>query len=274
MCAGTDARFRVVRRGVTCFSPELDRFDYYEGSPVSGVAGTLVRRLLVTRGAVWAATDQGALRIDRRTSDVRTYDAHNGLPSFDVRALAPAPGGVWIGTTRGLAVVPDSAAAFRATASLELAAAVLSLAAQGDTLWIGTEVGPYVLPPGAPAPVAAAAGTPSLAEPIVALAVKGDTVVAATASRLAWHAAGAWHESGAPVSAIGQVTAVAADRAGFWIGGTLGVAFWQPARGLWRALTAPGDVPQPVSDVAAGRDWFWAATPLGVVRLRRDVLVP
>ncbi len=276
VCAGTDARFRVVRRGVTCFSPDLDRFDYYEGNPVSGVAGTLVRRLLVTRGAVWAATDQGALRIDRRTGDVRTFDSHNGLPSFDVRALAPAPGGVWVGTTRGLAMIPDSSAALRATASIALSAAVLSLAAQGDTLWIGTDLGPWVLPPGAPAPVAAAPDRPSLAAPIVALAVRGDTVVAATEARLAWRAGadGPWHDGGPPGPSIGQLTSVAADRAGFWVGGTLGIAFWQPARGLWRALTQPGDVPQPISDVAAGRDWFWAATPLGVVRLRRDVLVP
>jgi len=276
VCAGTDARFRVVRRGVTCFTSALDRFDSYEGSPVSGVAGTLVRRLLVTREAVWAATDQGALRIVRRTGAVRTYDTHSGLPSFDVSALAPAAGGlgVWIGTTRGLAVMPDTGDPLRATASIALGGSVLSLAAEGDTLWIGTDAGPYVLPPGAEAPVAAAAGRPSLAEPVVALAVKGDTVLAATATRLAWYAGGQWHDGGVPAASIGQLTALAADRAGFWIGGTLGVAFYQPAHDVWRALTAPGDVPQPVSDVAAGRDYFWAATPLGVVRLRRDVLVP
>ena len=274
VCAGTDARYRVVRRGVTCFTADLGRFDAYEGNPVSGVAGTVVRRLLMTRRAVWAATDQGALRIDRRTGDVRTFDASHGLPSFDVRALARAPGGVWVGTTRGLAVLPDSAGALLATASVTLDAAVLALAAEGDTLWIGTGVGPFVLPPGASAPLAAAPDRPWLAVPVVALAVRGDTVAAATASRLAWHAGGVWHDAGMPAPALGQITSLAADRDGFWVGGTLGIAFWQPARGVWRALTAPGDVPQPVSDVAAGRDWLWAATPLGVVRLRRDVLAP
>ncbi len=274
VCAGTDARFRVVRRGVTCFDAGLDRFDYFEGSPVSGVAGRIVRRVLVTRDAVWAATDQGVVRLVRRTGAARTYDVHNGLPSFDVRALAPAPGGVWIGTSRGLAVVPDTGDPLRATASVETSAGVLALAAQGDTLWIGTEVGPYVLRPGDSAPVAAAPGQPGLAVPIVALAVRGDTVLAVTESRLAWFAGGQWHDGGAPGPAIGPFTSAAADRAGFWLGGALGLGFYQPAHGVWRALTAPGDVPQPVSDVAAGRDYLWAATPLGVVRLRRDVLAP
>ncbi len=274
VCAGTDARFRAVRRGVTCFTGALDRFDYYEGSPVSGVSGTIVRRLLITRTAIWAATDQGALRIDRRTGDVRTFDTHNGLPSFDVRALAPSGGAVWIGTSRGLALVPDSATALHAILSIDLSAPVLALATEADTLWLGTDQGPYELPPGATAPVAAAAGVPSLAVPVVALAVRGDTVLAATESRLLWRAGGQWHDAAPPSPPIGQLTALAADRAGFWVGGTLGVAFCQPARGLWRALPAPGAGPPPVCDGAAGRDWLWAATPLGVVRLRRDVLAP
>ena len=67
---------------------------------------------------------------------------------------------------------------------------------------------------------------------------------------------------------------MAADAAGFWVAGTMGLGFYQPARQVWRALTAAGDVPQPVSDVAASREYVWAATPLGVVRLQRRVLAP
>jgi hypothetical protein len=157
---------------------------------------------------------------------------------------------------------------------MQFDADVLSLASRGDTLWLGTSAGPYLLPAGAEAPVRAAPDHPDLAVPIVALALKGDTLLAATESRLAWLAAGAWHEAAAPAPSIGRFTAVAADAAGFWVGGTAGLGFFQPARALWRALTAPGDVPQPVSDVAAGARFAWAATPLGVVRLERGVLTP
>ncbi len=280
VCAGTDARFGALRRGVTCFSTDLENFQYYEGNPVSGMPGRILRRLLVTRSAVWAATDQGALRVDRQSGDVRQFTPAAGLPSWDVRALAATSSGVWVGTTGGLAQVPDNGA-LRASAAITLDAAVLALASRGDTLWIGTSVGPYILPPGASAPLALAPGDPALAAPIVALVLKGDTLLAATTSRLAWRAgagggaaAGAWHEGPPPAPAIGDFTALAADRAGFWVAGTAGLAFYQPARNVWRALTMPGDVPQPVSDVAVGRDHVWAATPAGVVRLERRVLAP
>ena len=271
ICAGVDARFRSVRRGVTCFPPGLSRFSYYEGSAVTGLPGTVVRRLLATPQLVWAATDQGVLRVDRGSGAVRQFDTFAGLPSSDVLALAPGPGGVWIGTARGLAFLPDSEAARRATSST-FNVAVLALALRGDTLWLGTSAGPYVLPPGAEAPVDGAPDAPSLAVPIVALAVKGDTVLAATGARLAWRAGGAWHDAGSPGPSIGTFTALSADPLGFWVAGTMGLAFFQPARGVWRALTLPGDVPQPVADVAASGDYVWAATPEGVVRLEREVL--
>ena len=271
VCAGVDARFRSVRRGVTCFDPDLSRFSYFEGSAVSGLPGSIVRRLLVTRGAVWAATDQGVLRVDRASGAVRQFDSFRGLPSDDVRALAPAPDGVWVGTARGLALLPDTSASVKA-ASTVLDAGVLALAAHGDTLWLGTTIGPYVLPPGAGAPLSAAPGLPRLAVPVVALAFKGDTLLLATESALAWWAAGTWHDVAPPAPAIGAYTALAADATGFWVAGTGGLAYAEPARSVWRALTLPGDVPQPVADVATSRDYVWVATPDGVVRLEREVL--
>jgi hypothetical protein len=274
VCAGVDARFRSVRRGVTCFAADLSRFSYYEGNAVSLLPGTIVRRVLVTRAAVWAATDQGVLRLDRASGTVRQFDTHGGLPSLDVRALAPAQDGIWIGTARGLALAPEGDGAARTSASMVLDAGVLALAVRGDTLWLGTTAGPFLLPPGAGAPLSAAPDRPELAVPIVALAFKGDTLLAATASRLAWQAGGTWHDAPPPAPSIGQFTAVAPDAAGFWVAGTLGLGFYQPARPLWRALTAAGDVPQPVSDVAASGGFVWAATPLGVVRLERRVLGP
>jgi ligand-binding sensor domain-containing protein len=275
VCAGADARARVVRRGITCFPSDLARFSYFEGTTLAGLPGTVTRRLLVTRGALWAASDQGALRIDRRSGDVRRLGTHEGLPSEDARALAPAPEGVWIGTARGLAVAVDTGGAVRTVSALVLDAAVLSLAASGDTLWIGSAAGLYALPPGARVPIPAAPGFPQLAgSPILALASHADTLLAATDTRFAWRAADGWHVVVPPAPSVGRVTALAPDRAGFWVAGTLGLAYYQPGRSVWIALTAPGDVPQPVSDVAAGRDYVWAATPAGVLRLERRVLVP
>jgi hypothetical protein len=274
VCAGSEARFRETRRGITCFRSDLTDFTYYEGTSLAGLPAGTVRRLLPTPRALWVAGDAGALRLDPRSGDVRQLLGRAGLPSDDVRALAAAPGGVWIGTSRGLAFVPDTGSTPRAAASLVLDAAVLSLLARADTLWVGTAAGLFLLPAGAEAPLPAAPDRPELAAPVVALAAKGDTLLAATDRHLAWRAAGAWHVLTPPGAPVGQVTALAADAEGFWVAGSGGLAFYQPARGVWRALTAPGDVPHPVSDVAVGRHYVWAATPYGVVRLDRRVLEP
>ena len=115
---------------------------------------------------------------------------------------------------------------------------------------------------------------PALRAPVYAIAVKGDTILAAMETRLAVREGGTWRVVDPPGTPIGRFTAAAADRAGFWLGGTLGLAFYQPARNVWRALTSPGDIPLPVNDVAADAEHVWVATPGGVVRLERRVLAP
>ena len=274
VCAGSEARFRDVRRGITCFRPDLTDFTYFEGTSLAGLPAGTVRRLLPTPRALWVAGDAGALRLDPRSGDVRQLLGRAGVPGEDVRALASTPAGVWIGTARGLAFLPDTGANPHATSSLVLDVSVLSLAARRDSLWVGTAAGLFVLPPGAAAPLPAAADQPALSAPILAVTVKGDTLLAATDRNLAWQAAGTWHVTPPPGEPVGQITALAVDRDGFWVAGSGGLAFYQPARNLWRALTAPGDVPHPVNDVAAGRDYVWAATAVGVVRLDRRVLAP
>lgn len=272
VCVGTDTRFAAGRRGVACLRDDLTTFNYYEGSSLSGLPGNVVRRLALTSRAIWAATDQGALRIDRRSGDVRRFTRQTGLPSDDVWALAVTPAGVWVGTSLGLALVPDtgrSAAAVRSGGD----AAVLALAFRADTLWIGSSLGLEVVLPGATERLAVL-GPVLLREPVVAVAVKADTLLAATASRLAVRDAGGWRVVDPPGPAVGRITAIAADRDGFWVGGTNGLAFYQPARNLWRALTSPGDVPQPVADVAVDRDHVWVTGPAGLVRYARRVLAP
>ena len=274
VCAASDPRYVTARRGITCFRAGPEQFTYIEGGSPAGLAARGVRRLLVTQHSLWLAGDRGAARVDRHSGEAREFGERQGLPSDDVRAFAQTSSGVWIGTSRGLADAPDTGAALLVTASLALDAAVLSLVARADTLWIGTAVGPYVLVPGAQSPVPAAPGQPALAGPVVALALDGDTLLVATDARLAWRAADdAWHvlPSGSPV---GRVTALASDPDGFWVAGALGLALFQPGRNLWRPLTAPGDIPQPVSDVAGTRDDVWAATPAGVVRFERRVFLP
>jgi hypothetical protein len=272
VCAGSDTRFVAGRRGIACLRDDLTTFTYFEGPGLSGLPGNVVRRLAMTPRAIWAATDQGALRIDRRSGDVRRLTLRDGLPSDDVWALAVSPEGVWIGTSRGLVLAPDSEARAAMT-PLGDVGAVLALAFRADTLWVGSTLGLEVVLPGATQGLAVL-GPAALRDPIVGVALKADTLVVVTESRLAVRAAEGWRVVDPPGPPVGRMTAIAADRDGFWVAGTNGLAFYQPARNVWNALTSPGDVPLPVSDVAVGRDHIWIATPAGLLRYAKRVLVP
>jgi hypothetical protein len=273
VCAAADLRAGFAQRGIACFRPDLTDFQYLRGG-FSGLPGTRVRRLHLTRSAIWVATNAGALRVPRDGAPARAYAERDGLRSADVRAFARASDGVWIGTASGIAVAADDGGLEPARAVASIDPGVLALAVTDDTLWIGTPIGLLVLMPGTATPALVEPGAPVFRQPVVALAVRGDTILAAMPTRLAVRAGGAWRIVDPPGTPIGEITAAAADRAGFWLGGTQGLAFYQPAHDVWRALTSTGDLPLPVNDVAADDDDVWVATPGGVVRFLRRVLTP
>ena len=274
VCAATDARIAAARRAIACFAEDAGDMTIIEGSRgVPALPGTEARALLVTERAVWAATNAGLVRVDRRGGRPVRVDTRDGLPADDVYALAAAaPVGVWAGTASGVALIADTARAPVVTQSVP-GEAVLSLLAASDTLFVGSAAGLFALPPLGERMVPLTGPGP-LREPIVALASKGDSVLAATASRFLVRAGGTWEVVEPPGARIGRITGVAADPAGFWVSGTQGVAFFDPSRRLWNALVAPGDVAMPVAGIAASRTYVWAATPIGVLRYERRVLLP
>jgi len=195
-----------------------------------------------------------------------------GLPTADVRAVAEAPGGVWVGTGSGLAFVSDSGRS-PLVAQTVPGIAALALAFARDTLWVGTAAGLAVLMP-LDDHLLAVTGLPAMREPVAGIVLRGDSIVVALEQRFLVRAGGRWTVQDPAGAGIGRINALAGDAAGVWVAGELGLAFWDPSRGLWSALTVPGDVPLPVYGVAATRDYVWAATPVGVVRYERRVLLP
>jgi hypothetical protein len=274
ICAASDERARSVRRGLACFDESAGSFSYVEGSGLVPLSGATVRAVLVTERAIWAATDQGLVRAPRRGGRVVQLFARDGLPSDRALSLAPAAEGVWVGTMGGLALVTDTGRTALVAAHAE-GPPVLALAAPGeDTLWAGTAAGviAFALPLGGP--VLLPEGPLPIRERIVAIALCGDTIVAATTTRFLVRTAGSWSIVETPGPPVGEVTRIVADeRAGFWVSGTSGFAYFEPSRPVWNALVSPGDVPLPVRDIAATRDYVWVATDVGVVRYERRVLL-
>ena len=262
--AATNAR-PGERRGLTWVAADLSVTRSTEGGGAAlGFTFLSARRLLAARGALWLATEQGVLRIEPATLRGRRFDLER------VTSLAPAPDGIWVGSTRGLSVITDDGR-IEPVGARELV--VLSLLAVRDTLWVGTVAGVGCLPPGASAVTEppALGGRPSLRVPILALARVQDTIVLATERELAWRnaATDTWSLVPMPL-ALGLPTVLAADPdGGVWIGGTQGLAHADVGRAVIRTLTVPLDLPAAARDVIADRDYLWVATDSGLVRFDR-----
>lgn len=270
----TDARPGRDRSGFTWVSEDLSATTTSEGGGAALGFTFLQGRRLVARGStLWLATERGLYAVDNGSYRSREYDVGRGLPSEDVTSVAPAPDGVWVGTSRGLAVVGGDG---KATTLGSRGVVVLSLLAVGESLWVGTTTGLALLAPGAPDLVAAPA-PPSLRVPIYAIGRVGTTLVAMTSDRLAWHdptpdtrnPTPDWHLTLLP-PALGRPTAIAADSGGVWLGGTTGLAWVDARTGAARVLTMPWDVPAAVRDVVVDRSMLWVATDSGLVRFDRD----
>ncbi len=170
---------------------------------------------------------------------------------------------------------------------------VRALLADGDSLWIGTESGLFVLPraslvaaeePTEPAVaqprnaaaitrVSAAAGEPRLARPILGLAGAGDVLYVATPEGVL-----VVGSAGPPVQprltavdfgAVGGATALAVDARTLWVGGRRGLLVVDREGETSRLLSVGTDLPGEVTDIALAPELAWVATAGGVVRLRR-----
>ena len=248
------------RRGLTWVAEDLSATRPAEGGGAAlGFTFLSPRRMLVTAGALWLATEQGVLRIDPGGGSMRS----RVLDVPQATSLASSPDGVWVGTTRGLVVVTRDGGIVRVSTDFP----VLSLVAARETVWAGTNAGIVMVPPG----TGDAVGVAALTQPIYAMARAGDTIVAATDRSLVWRdpTTGTWTDL--PLSlALGRPTTLAADPdGGVWIGGTQGLARADLARAFVRALTVPVDIPAAARDLIADQDYLWVATDSGLVRFDR-----
>ncbi|MGH7675112.1 MAG: hypothetical protein ACREMV_07555 [Gemmatimonadales bacterium] len=236
------------------------------GAARPGLQYVEARDLWAGGGVLWLASDAALFRLDRSGAVQQTFRLD------DVRCLAPAPDGVWVGTARGLAIVTGDGQVERVGG---LDVPVLSLLAVRESLWVGSAAGLGLLVPGAsrvevPAAVAA---EPGLRVPIQALARLRDTIVVAAYDQLAWRdpATGRWTLV-RPDAALGRLTSLAGDATGdgvVWVGGSDALAGWSVAAGTFTLLRVPGDLPAGVRDLVANGPFLWVATEAGVVRLAR-----
>jgi hypothetical protein len=108
---------------------------------------------------------------------------------------------------------------------------------------------------------------------VVALAEGGGALVAATPDRIAWRdAAGEWRVERSLAGEVGRIVALAGDRDGVWILGSVGAVHFVPGRATFPQAVRREDLPGEPWDIAAQDRYLWIATDRGVVRFEQRVL--
>jgi hypothetical protein len=259
---------------VTFVDRDLREFRSLQGPAAFGLPFNAVRQMVGQGTALWAATDRGLARIATGDGRVDLIDQTRGLPDPTVYAVASREGLIAAGTRRGLARVDDALRVERVAP--RFADPVLAVFPAGDSVWLGTQRGLLLAPPGGQDVVRPSTlASPSLQAPVVALGSLGDTLVALTRDQMLWRdpRTGAWTLGPNLSAVLGGLVAFAASGPGFWVAGEQGVGFA-------RLGTPPllpirkGDLPGAANDLAVDRDFLWVATNGGLVRFRLDAVRP
>lgn len=248
-------------------SSDLQHYEYVDGPPVTGLAGTVVNDLLHIGSELWLATDAGVTVLaDGR--QFRKITGADGLPAGQVLALAAAAHDVVVGTERGVARVTDTGVERLGEATV---VRVNDLTTRGDSLWVASASGLGWSLSGSDRVLETlgAGGVPELSEEIVAVTFAGDVLAAATRHRLLWRvpsSSDSWIVERPVLGELGEITALGPDVGGVWIGGARGFALYRLESRQFRFFSAPDDVPGRVWDLATDERFLWVATDGGLVR--------
>jgi ligand-binding sensor domain-containing protein len=270
--AGTG--YRPTRIGFTWVSNDVQRYVSNEGPPATGYRFQVVHDLVADDRSLWAATDAGLWHV---ALGGRTTRVAAGLISEveDVLALARGSSGLWVGTERGLLFVDNDGEGYRVDDRVRLP--IRALAAAGDTVWVGSELGLGATWRDAEEIVITAdvAQEPLLRDPIAAMTFVGDTLVVGMWARIAWRTPpGEWLVERVVTGELGDITSLAPDAGGIWVGGTRGFSFYRFDARAFSFFDARGDAPGPVRDVVAGDQYLWVATDAGLVRFTKRAILP
>lgn len=261
-------RFAVARA-----DDRLQRWETWPTDSVPNAPRPPLRTAAAADGVVWVGGASGLWRFEG--GEWREV-APQGLPSAEVTALAVAPGtGVWVGTTRGLALL--SAAGEPLGVQALVGSRVLAVTWFDGGVWVGTPGGAYVVDP-ATGEERPTAGPTALRRRVAALVADGGRVYAGLGAEV-WRRSR--EEGWAPLGALGPlagpVQALSLGDGVVWIGSDEGLVRWDPEGGEVRRFSfAAGDLPAERgrrgihSLLPAGERAVWVATPTGALWLRAE----
>ncbi len=102
---GTD--YTSVERGLTRYDSETGEWTYYKPETHFDLVDADLASAIAVGSNIWIGTRGGLLRLDNR-GGFKSYISFDGLPSENVTSLASYGGFIYVGTDRGLGVMPAS----------------------------------------------------------------------------------------------------------------------------------------------------------------------
>lgn len=102
---GTD--YSRAERGITKYDTQTGEWTYYEPETTFDLSDADLAGAIAVDGNIWMGTRSGLLRLDNR-DEFKSYMTFSGLPSENITCLANYGGFIYVGTDRGLGVIPAS----------------------------------------------------------------------------------------------------------------------------------------------------------------------
>jgi ligand-binding sensor domain-containing protein len=101
---GTD--YSRTERGLTRYDIQTNQWTYYEPGTQFDMSDADMAAAIKVDNNIWIGTRAGLLRLSDR-EEFKSYTAFNGIPSENVTCLASYGGYIYVGTDRGLGVIPS-----------------------------------------------------------------------------------------------------------------------------------------------------------------------
>jgi hypothetical protein len=142
-----------------------------------------------------------------------------------------------------------------------------------DTTWIGTDDG-LLFTLGRDGALQRPAGMQGLefAEPVIALAWMGRSLLGLTPTRVIWRdASNRWQAGVDYENQLGRLRGFTVDGDGVWLAGERGAGWARLGLPVVRPVL-DGDIPGDARDVAVDAEYIWVAAAGGVVRFSREAL--
>jgi ligand-binding sensor domain-containing protein len=248
---------RGARSGVVRVTADLQNWTLFD--PIAGGPSGRIDQIVATDTALYFAGADGVLRMRRGNSRAERLSAERAS------SVAVAGANVWIGTRGGLLHVGP------AGVRTMIGPPIQRLRTLPDgRLWLARADGLFHADAWAqPDSLTLIRESTLPSGTFLDVVQAGSRMIACTADALFIREASSWR---GPVRVpalrgLGRLTTLAADGEAIWVGGTNGLARYEPAREEWLYFLTPRDLPAGPIDIVVQNTFVWLATPAGALRL-------